>query len=762
MQFTRRLLLQNHHHHHRRILIPHKRLLFTSRSYSSTVPQSIIQGRFQLWSEEVNRQRELKQQQQQQQQQFEIPQTTTFHIKCNTTSFDKEITAELTSDTTPFDLCSKYMSRNLVKELIVCRVNNDDKLHDLQQPLLQSYNTINNIQFYTFNEKEGIEVFWHSSAHLLGLALENQYEQNGVKLCDGPPIINKTHIDNINQLILSGGFFYESLMDDKHAITTQDLTTLEKFITHYIQNNKYPFERLQVSRQFASKMFEYNPFKLDIISHIPENDPITLYKCGDLIDLCRGPHIPNTGFIKAFKLLKTSGTYWKNNQDITLQRVYGIAFPNQTMLKDYEHTIEEALKRDHRLIGKQQDLFVFHEWSPGTPIFTPHGTRIFNTLVRFLREQYTQRGYNEVISPQVYNRELWQVSGHWEHYKDDMFVIDDCAHHAHHGNNQHHQHEQMGLKPMNCPGHCLLYGSRTRSYKDLPLRWADFSPLHRNEPRGSLSGLTRVRRFHQDDAHIFCTREQVTEEIFKCLDFVKYVYSQVFNMKVILKLSTRPEQYVGSLDLWNEAESALKSCLDQLGQEWYLNEGDGAFYGPKIDISVEDSLQRQFQCATIQLDFNLPQRFGLKYHSHDDQMHTPVMIHRAILGSLERFIALLTEHVNGKWPFWLSPRQCIVVPVSNQYVGYAQQVMKQLTDASSSLQEENHYYYYIDIDDSEKTLKKKIRDAQLSQYNYILVVGEQEQQNQQVNVRMRDGTLLGQVSIPDLLRRFKQHVQQYQ
>ncbi|KAJ1673197.1 threonyl-tRNA synthetase, partial [Spiromyces aspiralis] len=435
-----------------------------------------------------------------------------------------------------------------------------------------------------------------------------------------------------------------------------------------------------------------------------------------------GPHVPDTGRIGAIAILKNSASYFLGdaNND-SLQRVYGISFPDKKQMSQYKKFLEDAAKRDHRKIGREQELFFFHDLSPGSAFFLPHGARIYNTLLEFIRSQYWERGFQEVITPNMFNVKLWQQSGHWANYQEDMFGLEV-------------EKEKFALKPMNCPSHCLIFGMRDRSYRELPLKFADFGVLHRNEASGALTGLTRVRRFQQDDAHIFCMEDQVESEIAGCLSFLEDVYS-IFNFTFELKLSTRPEKFLGEIEIWNEAERQLASALDKSGRKWTLNEGDGAFYGPKIDITIRDALNRPFQCATIQLDFQLPQRFELEYRAPADSdsdessaMKRPVIIHRAVLGSIERMFAILTENFAGKWPFWLSPRQVMVVPVTEKVYPYAQKVQQRLHSAG----------FYVDIDLSADTLNKKIRNAELKQYNFIAVVGAQEQDEGSVNLRIRD------------------------
>lgn len=399
------------------------------------------------------------------------------------------------------------------------------------------------------------------------------------------------------------------------------------------------------------------------------------------------------------------------------------------------HRLDEAKEYDHRILGVKQELIYHHDWSPGSWFFLPHGARIYNKLMNFIRDQYRDRGYQEVISPNVFNMDLWVQSGHAANYKDDMFVLEIDK-------------QEFGLKPMNCPGHCLMFKHRVRSYRELPLRFADFGVLHRNEASGALSGLTRVRRFQQDDAHIFCRESQIKDEVRNALNFIDHVY-KIFGFSYELKLSTRPEKYLGNIETWEKAEASLKEALDEFGKPWQLNEGDGAFYGPKIDISVSDALSRKFQCATLQLDFQLPDRFKLEFSAEDEaKIERPVMIHRAILGSVERMFAILLEHYKGKWPFWLSPRQAILCPVSEKSQAYALQVRDQIHQAG----------YHVDADTTDRKIQKKVREAQLAQYNYILVVGEEEAKTGQVSVRVRDKADHNVMTIENLLEHFKDEV----
>ncbi|XXG97970.1 hypothetical protein Hte_004286 [Hypoxylon texense] len=657
--------------------------------------------------------------------------------------------------TTPGDI-AKGLSNSLYKRSVVARLDGDkEKLWDLDRPLEQSCK----LELLTFDDEDGKKVFWHSSAHVLGEACERRF---GCSLCIGPPI--------------DDGFYYEMALPGGAAVQQTDLPPLERIVGDIVKERQR-FERLEMTKEELLEMFSYNKYKQYIIStKIPDGTSTTVYRNGPLIDLCRGPHVPDTGRIEAFSIMKNSASYWLGSQENeSLQRIYGVSFPDKKKMAEHKKFLEEAAKRDHRKLGREQELFMFHELSPGSAFFLPHGTRIYNTLLTYLRDQYHKRDYQEVITPNIFNSELWKMSGHWEYYKDDMFVMDLGE-------------EKFGLKPMNCPAHFLMFAHSPKVYSQLPLRLADFGVLHRNEASGALSGLTRVRRFQQDDSHIFCRLDQVTSEITDLFDFLSEMYGLLgFTFK--LHLSTRPEKFMGQIETWDKAEDMLKEALNSFaagpgGVSWYLNEGDGAFYGPKIDIKILDCLNREWQCATIQLDFMGPENFGLEYVTADlpavkpkdetaaeaapvkakntesvsaqegnaDSAKTdttdggakrgrvikplspgcarPVIIHRAMAGSIERFMGILIEHFAGKWPFWLSPRQVMVIPVGMGFVPYAQEVKEILRKER----------IFVDIDTTGNTLPKKIRNAQISQYNFTFVVGDEEMKSRQVNVRYRDDT----------------------
>uniref|UniRef100_A0A8D0KED3 threonine--tRNA ligase n=1 Tax=Salvator merianae TaxID=96440 RepID=A0A8D0KED3_SALMN len=592
----------------------------------------------------------------------------------------KQVDAE-SWKTTPYQIaCS--ISQGLADNTVIARV--DKVVWDLDRPLEGDCS----LELLKFDDSEAQAVYWHSSAHIMGEAMERIY---GGCLCYGPPIDN--------------GFYYDMFLEDG-GVSSNDFSALEGLCKKIVKE-KQPFERLEIKKETLLEMFKYNKFKCRILNEKVNTPTTTVYRCGPLIDLCRGPHVRHTGKIKALKIHKNSSTYWEGKSDMeSLQRIYGISFPDAKMLKEWEKFQEEAKNRDHRKIGRDQELFFFHDLSPGSCFFLPKGAYIYNTLIEFIRSEYRKRGFQEVVSPNIYNSKLWVTSGHWQHYSTNMFSFEA-------------EKEIFALKPMNCPGHCLMFDHRPRSWRELPLRMADFGVLHRNELSGTLTGLTRVRRFQQDDAHIFCAMEQIEGEIKNCLEFLRAVYD-VFGFSFKLNLSTRPEKYLGDIEVWNQAEKVRDSF--------------------SIDIEIKDAIGRYHQCATIQLDFQLPIRFNLTYKR-------PVIIHRAILGSVERMIAILTENYGGKWPLWLSPQQVMVVPVGPTLDEYAQKVKQQFHDAG----------LMADVDvDAGCTLNKKIRNAQLAQYNFILVVGEKEKASGTVNIRTRDNKVHGERTVAETVERLLQ------
>ncbi|ONM05683.1 Threonine--tRNA ligase mitochondrial 1 [Zea mays] len=602
--------------------------------------------------------------------------------------------------TTPMDI-AKEISSGFAASCLIAQV--DETLWDMGRPLEGDCK----LQMFKFDTNEGRDTFWHSSAHILGESLERAY---GCKLCIGPCTTR------------GEGFYYDAYYNEL-TLNEEHFGVIENQAKKAVAE-KQPFERIEV----------------EIINELPEDKTITVYRCGPLVDLCRGPHIPNTSFVKAFACLKASSSYWRGKADReSLQRVYGISFPDSRRLTEYKHFLEEAKKRDHRILGKSQELFFFHELSPGSCFFLPHGARIYNKLMNFMRKQYRDRGYQEVLSPNIYNMQLWETSGHAANYKENMFVFEI-------------EKQEFGLKPMNCPGHCLMFANRRREgCSHLPVSVA-CAQVRKSE----WSGQHQEARL-QDDAHIFCREDQIKDEVKAVLEFINYVY-EIFGFKYELELSTRPEKYLGEIETWNKAEQQLTEALNEFGKPWkktyidafmQINEGDGAFYGPKIDIGVFDALKRKFQCATLQLDFQLPIRFKLTYSAEDEaKIERPVMIHRAILGSVERMFAILLEHYNGKWPLWLSPRQAIVCSVSSGSVEYAKQVLAMLHEAD----------FHVDIDVSDRTIQKKVREAQVAQFNYILVVGAQEAETGNVCVRVRDNADLATMSVDGLITRLREEI----
>lgn len=597
---------------------------------------------------------------------------------------------------------AQSISEGLARAALAVEI--DGKLTDLDHPIKED----SSIKIITFKDKIGVEIFRHSTAHLLAAAVTELFPF--AKPTIGPAV--------------EEGFYYDF---DHPPFKPEDVDKIEKKMKELV-DKKIPFKRELISKNEALTLFKDNEFKLEIIKEL-EDGQISIYRTGEFVDLCRGPHVPDTGKIKAFKITKIAGAYWradaKNKQ---LQRVYGISFNDKKDLGDYLKLIEEAEKRDHRKIGKEMDLFMMHELSPGMPFFLPKGMIMLIELIKFVREYSYGEGYKEVRTPQVFNSELWKISGHWEHYKDDMF----CMHHA--GDNI-----DLAIKPMNCPAHMLIFKRDVHSYKELPLRIAETTTLFRNENSGTLAGLTRVRSLSQDDTHIFLAENQILAEIKVLLEKVKVIY-KVFNLEIdAIHLSTRPEKFLGKKETWDFAELNLKKALDESGLKYQINEGDGAFYGPKIDIKVKDALGRQWQLATIQLDYQLPLRFELFFDDIDGVRKTPIVIHRAILGSMERFMGIIIEHFAGKFPIWISPVQVRIITVSDRFNNYAEKVKKELSSAGLR----------AEFDARNDTMNKKVREAQLDKIPYILVVGEKEEKEGTVNVRTRDNTVHGESKIED-------------
>lgn len=608
--------------------------------------------------------------------------------------------------TTPKDIATG-ISKKLGKECVVAKVDGQD--WDVFRPLEEDCK----LELFKFDSAEGKYTYWHSTAHLLGQALELEY---GADLTIGPPI--------------EEGFYYDCYMGEK-TLVEEDKAKICKRIEKII-SEKQEFQRAVVTREEALHMFQENPFKVEVIEGLPEGSTITLYRNGPFCDLCRGPHVPHSGLIKSFTINQMTRAFWRADvNNAPLMRVYGVSFPDKKLLKKYEHKIAEAKKRDHRVIGLKQDLFFFNPVSPGSCFFQPYGTRVYNKLLSFVKEKYWNYGYEEVTSPNIFHFDLWNTSGHAGHYKQNMFTFNV-------------EKEEWGMKPMNCPGHCVLFNHRRHSFRELPLRYAEFGVLHRNEFSGALHGLTRVRRFVQDDAHIFCRKDQIQGEVMAYLQMFAEIYGTL-GLDYDLALSTRPEGFLGEISDWDAAELALTTVLDiwkeKEGKEWTLNPEDGAFYGPKIDITVYDALGRKYQCATVQLDFQLPLRFKLSYVNDKGELVPPVIVHRAIMGSFERMIAILTEHFAGKWPLWLSPKQVMVIPISEASYEYVMEIKSIFHKAG----------FFVECDTQDKTMQKKVRDAQLAQFNYILVAGEQEQKNKTINVRTRANKVCGEKSVAEVL-----------
>ena len=589
--------------------------------------------------------------------------------------------------------------------IIAAKVNNEEV--DLCRIIIE--NDI--VELYTFASEYGKHVFWHSSAHVLGNALVNLY---GCKLVNGPPI--------------EEGFYYD--IDTEHTLGEGDFKKIEKEMMKIIQKNS-KFIRNYKSKDELLEMYKENECKKYFISKIDENQ-ISIFYNDDFYDMCMGPHLYSTRMIKAIKITKSSSCYFLNDaKNKSLQRIYGVSFPTKEMMKDYEETQRRAKEMDHRKIGKELDLYFFNDYSPGSCFWLPEGTVIYNRLIEFIRSEYLKRGFKEVITPNMYHIDLWKESGHYQNYKENIYAIEG---------------EDFALKPMNCPGHCVMFRNTTRSYKELPLRLADFGVLHRNECSGSLTGLTRVRRFQQDDAHIFCAKSSIKKEIEGAIAFLKCVYN-LFDFKYELYLSTRPEKFLGEIEDWDKAEQELKDAILSSGHTYTLNEGDGAFYGPKIDIILFDAFNRRTQCATIQLDFQLPQRFNLKFINELGELERPVMIHRAILGSVERFVAILVESYGKNMPFWLHPRQiafCLVGgDAASAYVSDLEKDLKILEPSMG-----------IRIyDESKDTFNKKVRKAVTDGNKIVAIVGEKEVKSGEINIKTKETSF--NVKKDDFLRAVK-------
>jgi threonyl-tRNA synthetase len=605
---------------------------------------------------------------------------------------------------------AKRISEGFARNCVAMEI--DDRLLDLSLPITED----TSISFITTNDDQSLEILRHSSAHVMAEAVMNIYKD--AKLTIGP--------------VVEDGFYYDIDMD---PISTDALSAIEAEMKKIIKA-KNTFERRVVSKEEALDLFKDNPFKLELINELDDQE-ISLYQNGRFIDLCRGPHIPHTGMIKGFKLLKISGAYWRADQTREqLQRLYGISFFDKKKLNKYIHMIEEAKKRDHRKLGTQLDLYSFHDEAAGMPFFHAKGMEIWNALLDYWRDEHKAAGYVETKTPVMLNRKLWEQSGHWENYRENMYtsVIDD---------------EEYAIKPMNCPGGMLLYKTKSYSYRDLPVRAGEVGLVHRHELSGALSGLFRVRAFHQDDAHIFMTADQIGEEVLGVLKLSKRIYSR-FGLDFHLELSTRPKKSIGSDEQWEEATNGLKAALDLYGREYFINEGDGAFYGPKIDIHIKDALGRTWQCGTIQLDMSLPERFDLTYKGKDNEKHRPIMIHRVIYGSLERFFGILVEHFAGKFPLWLAPVQAVLLPINQDLSEYAEKVKAELET----------FRIRCEVDKRSETLKRKIRDAQLNYIPLIITIGDKEKDTQTLSVRTLDGKVRMGLSMDEFVTSVSRHIKE--
>jgi threonyl-tRNA synthetase len=566
------------------------------------------------------------------------------------------------------------------------------------------------VSFWQFSEKEGKEVFWHTSAHVLAQAILRLFPN--AKPTIGPPI--------------DQGFYYDFA---DLWVSEEDFEKIEDEVEKIIQENHQTKRVVFATKEEALQYFKNNKYKLELINSFEDSSELTGYHQGEFFDLCRGPHIPNLGKIKAFKILKTSGAYWRgDSKNEMLTRIYGISFPDRKQLKEYLHQIEEAKKRDHRVIGPKLDLFSLKEEAPGMPFIHPKGMIVWNKLLQFWRQCHDRAGYIEIKTPVMMTKELWEISGHWYNYRQNMYVTQI-------------EEREFAIKPMNCPGCMLYYKSQPHSYRELPLRIAEIGHVHRYEASGALSGLFRVRGFHQDDAHIFVMPNQIGDEIKNVLNLVDEVYAK-FGLSYHLELSTRPEKNtIGSDEDWENATNGLKSALDSLDRPYRINEGDGAFYGPKIDIHIKDAIGRTWQCGTIQLDFALPQKFDLEYVSSDGTRPRPVMLHRVIFGSIERFFGILIEHFAGRFPLWLNPRQVRILSVADRHNDFAKEIEKKLRNEG----------LLVEIDDSHESISKKVRDAQIAQVSYMITIGDKEVENKKIALRTRDNIVIHDLDIDEFI-----------
>lgn len=603
----------------------------------------------------------------------------------------------------------KQLSNSLAKKVLAANVNGE--LTDLREELVDG----SEVAFLTFEEDGGKHTLRHTASHVMAQAVKRLWPE--AKLAIGPAI--------------DKGFYYD--IDMKHTLTPEDLTKIEKEMSRIVKEN-LPITKSVMSRQEAIEFFKSKneDYKVELIEDLPEDAVISCYAQGDFVDLCAGPHVASTGKVKAFKLQSIAGAYWRGDEkNKMLQRIYGTAFEKKEELDAYLHMLEEAAKRDHRKLGKELGLFVIKEEGPGFPFFLPKGMALRNELENFWREVHHDFEYDEIRTPIILNKHLWETSGHWDHYRENMYttIIDD---------------EEYAIKPMNCPGGILVYQNEMHSYRDLPLRYAELGLVHRHELSGALHGLFRVRAFTQDDAHVFMLPEQMQSELMKVIELFDRIYSQ-FGLKYHVELSTKPDNAMGDDAIWEAATEALRNAIEAKGIDYVINPGDGAFYGPKLDYHIEDSLGRTWQCGTIQLDMNLPERFNVEYIGEDGQKHRTIMIHRACFGSMERFIGILTEHYAGAFPTWMAPVQVKVLPISEKHVEYANQLAKQM----------RHDYVRVEVDDRNEKIGYKIRQAQMEKVPYMLVVGDKEMEDNSVNVRKHGGDELGTVPFDEFFNSIK-------
>lgn len=603
----------------------------------------------------------------------------------------------------------KQLSNSLAKKVLAANVNGE--LTDLREELVDG----SEVAFLTFEEDGGKHTLRHTASHILAQAVKRLWPE--AKLAIGPAI--------------DKGFYYD--IDMEHTLTPEDLGKIEKEMSRIVKEN-LPITKSVMPRQEAIEFFKSKneDYKVELIQDLPEDAIISCYSQGDFIDLCAGPHVASTGKVKAFKLQSIAGAYWRGDEkNKMLQRIYGTAFEKKEELDAYLHLLEEAAKRDHRKLGKELGLFVIKEEGPGFPFFLPKGMALRNELENFWREVHHDFDYEEIRTPIILSKHLWETSGHWDHYRENMYttIIDD---------------EEYAIKPMNCPGGILVYQNEMHSYRDFPLRYAELGLVHRHELSGALHGLFRVRAFTQDDAHVFMLPDQMQTELMKVIELFDRIYSQ-FGLKYHVELSTKPDNAMGDDAIWEAATEALRNAIEAKGIPYVINPGDGAFYGPKLDYHIEDSLGRTWQCGTIQLDMNLPERFQIEYIGEDGQKHRPIMIHRACFGSMERFIGILTEHYAGAFPTWMAPVQVKILPISEKHVEYAKELAKQM----------HQDYVRVEVDDRSEKIGYKIRQAQMAKVPYMLVVGDKEVEEGTVNVRKHGGDELGSVPFEEFFNSIK-------